>query len=134
MEKRFSRNIQSLGLIFDYINEFIAGHHISESFVFSISFVVEELFTNMVKYNVTSQNEILLSLTKKNNEVFIQLTDFDVDPFDITNAPEVNAEAAMQNRNVGGLGIHLVKKLADHLEYEYHDRESKITVMKKLEA
>ena len=133
MEKRFVRSIQSLTPIFEYVEEFIIEQNINETFVFPISFLVEEIFTNMVKYNVANQNEILLSLTKKDNNVFIQIADFDVDPFDITKAPEVNPNASVENRKVGGLGIHLVKKLADHLEYEYHDRESRITVIKKLE-
>ncbi|MCH8956509.1 ATP-binding protein [candidate division KSB1 bacterium] len=133
MDKKFKRDLNSLDGIFKFINEFSAKTGVDESVVFTISLVVEELFTNIVKYTSENSNEILLQLKKNEDDLIIHLTDFDVDPFDITKTAEVDTKQSLEERRVGGLGIHLVKQMIDKIEYEYKDRQSKIILIKHLE-
>ena len=133
MAKKFKRDLKSLDEIFKFINEFSAKTGVDESVVFTINLVVEELFTNMVKYTYENSNEILLELKKNAEDLIIHLTDFDVDPFDITKTVEVDTKQSLEERGVGGLGIHLVKQMIDKIEYEYKDRQSKIILIKHLE-
>ncbi|MCH7754595.1 ATP-binding protein [candidate division KSB1 bacterium] len=133
MDKKFKRDLNSLDGIFKFINEFSAKTGVDESVVFTINLVVEELFTNIVKYTSENSNEILLQLKKNEDDLIIHLTDFDVDPFDITKTAEVDTKQSLEERRVGGLGIHLVKQMIDKIEYEYKDRQSKIILIKHLE-
>lgn len=133
MAKKFKRDLKSLDEIFKFINEFSAKTGVDESVVFTINLVVEELFTNMVKYTSENSNEILLELKKNEDDLIIHLTDFDVDPFDISKTAEVDTKQSLEERRVGGLGIHLVKQMIDKIEYEYKDRQSKIILIKHLE-
>ncbi len=133
MDKKFKRDLSSLDEIFKFINEFSAKTGVDESVVFTINLVVEELFTNMVKYASENTNEILLELKKNEDDLIIHLTDFDVDPFDISKTAEVDTQQSLEERRVGGLGIHLVKQMIDKIEYEYKDRQSKIILIKHLE-
>ena len=133
MDKKFKRDLNSLDRIFQFINEFSAKTGVDESVVFTINLVVEELFTNMVKYTNENSNEILLQLKKNEDDLIIHLTDFDVDPFDITKTAEVDTKQSLEERSVGGLGIHLVKQMIDKIEYEYKDRQSEIILIKHLE-
>ena len=133
MEKKFRRDISSLNDIFDFVHDFLILNHIDDAVRFSIDFMVEELFTNMVKYNPGNSNDILINITKIGSRLTLSLTDFDVDPFDLTKTAEVDVTRSLAERKVGGLGIHLVKKMVDDIDYEYVDRMSKITVTKNLE-
>ena len=133
MDKKFKRDLSSLDDIFKFIDEFSAKTGVDESVVFTINLVVEELFTNMVKYTSENINEILLELKKNADDLIIHLTDFDVDPFDINKIAEVDTKQSLEERRVGGLGIHLVKQMIDKIEYEYKDRQSKIILIKHLE-
>ena len=133
MEKKFRRDISSLNDIFGFVHDFLSLNHINDAVRFSIDFMVEELFTNMVKYNPGNSNDILINITKIGSRLTLSLTDFDVDPFDLTKTAEVDVTRSLAERKVGGLGIHLVKKMVDDIDYEYVDRMSKITVTKNLE-
>ena len=133
MEKKFRRDISLLNDIFDFVHNFLILNHIDDAVRFSIDFMVEELFTNMVKYNPENSNDILINITKIGSRLTLSLTDFDVDPFDLTKTAEVDVTRSLAERKVGGLGIHLVKKMVDDIDYEYVDRMSKITVTKNLE-
>jgi anti-sigma regulatory factor (Ser/Thr protein kinase) len=133
MHKKFKRDIKSLDSIFKFINDFIERHALDHSLTFVLELVVEELFTNMVKYNSNNPKDIAIELNKKKNDLIVVLTDFDAEPFDITKRPEIDVDQLLEERKVGGLGIHLVKQMMDKIDYQYKNRVSKITLTKHLE-
>jgi anti-sigma regulatory factor (Ser/Thr protein kinase) len=73
---------------------------------------------------------VRLDLSALGSGVEVALTDRDVDPFDITRAPEVDITRVIEERVPGGLGLHLVRQMADEVEYDYNEatRESRITL------
>lgn len=132
MEAKFQRNIDSLKQIFDFASKFINQKELDEDIAFSINLVIEELFTNMVKYHPGNSNDILISIVKDSNKLIISLTDYDVEPFDITDTKDVNPNQSLEDRRIGGLGLYFVMKMMDKVTYEYKDRQSKITLIKEL--
>ncbi|MDZ7291752.1 MAG: ATP-binding protein [candidate division KSB1 bacterium] len=134
MAKKFKRALESLDEVFDFINDFITANKIGEAAAFSISLAIEELFTNMVKYNPGNANDIEITIEKNRNELAVTLIDPEVEPFDVTQTAEVDVTQPLADRKTGGLGIHLVKKMVDRLDYEYANRQSKITLVKYLES
>jgi anti-sigma regulatory factor (Ser/Thr protein kinase) len=132
MKRKFKRDLTSLEKIFSSIGEFITHNRIDESIVFTINLVVEELFTNMIKYTQSTQ-EILICLQLKKSHLIISITDFDVNAFDITKSGQVDINRRLEERKPGGLGLHLVKEMVDDIQYEYKNRNSKITLIKNLE-
>ena len=84
----------------------------------------------MVKYNPGNSNDILLDVDALDGCVRVSLTDYDVDNFDVTAKRPVNIEAPLEERPIGGLGLHLIQKMVDTLEYDYADRRSTVTFTK----
>ena len=62
--------------------------------------------------------------------VEVTLVDRDVEPFDITRSPGVDIDAPIEKREPGGLGLHLIRKLAESVTYTYAQerRESRISL------
>lgn len=133
MEKKFKRDFKSLDSVFNFISEFFNKEHIDKTVLFSVNFIIEEIFTNMVKYNSEGKSDILLDLNREEKKILIKLIDFDSEPFDLTQKEEADTTLTLNERTPGGLGIHLVKKMADDVKYEYQDRQSKIVITKNLE-
>ncbi len=132
MERLFGRDFGALDAIFEFVSEFFATNGIDASDSLDVQFIVEELFTNLVKYSKGGTHDIAIGLRRVGLHVEIRLTDVDVEGFDITQMPEVDTQQRIAEKQVGGLGIHLVKKMADDISYEYTDRRSRITVLKRL--
>ena len=132
MQKKFPRSYASLEDIFKFTESFFDAENIGEAVRFPVHFVLEELFTNMVKYNPGNSNDIMLDVNRVQQNVTVSLTDFDVDSFDVTLERNVDVESPLKQRKVGGLGLHLIQKMVDSLEYNYSDRESNITFTKGL--
>ena len=132
MKRKFKRDFAILKEIFDFTSQFINENHLNDEIAFSVNLVIEELFTNMVKYHPGNPNDILIDLSKEPDRLTISLTDYDVEPFDITKAKEANPDQKLEDRRIGGLGLYFVMKMMDNVTYDYKDRQSKITLTKLL--
>jgi anti-sigma regulatory factor (Ser/Thr protein kinase) len=132
MGRKFKRDFRSLNDVFNYIAVFIDKHPLDESTAYALNLAVEELFTNVIKYNTDNPNPILLNLKRSPKAVIAELTDYTTKPFDITKTNAYDPALSLDERPDGGVGIHLVKKLFDKVKYDYTDKQSKITLIKYL--
>ncbi len=55
-------------------------------------------------------------------------------PFDPLSAPEPDLEAGLDERQVGGLGLFLVRQLMDEVAYRRQDGKNRLSFAKKQEA
>ncbi len=127
-ERRFGRSIDSLEGIHEFVAGFLESQGLSGPLSLDLDLVIEELFTNMVKYSPGGAPEIALRLERRNGGIEVVLRDFDVDRFDPTQASEADADRALAERRPGGLGLRLVRRIAETVRYEYGDRTSTITL------
>jgi anti-sigma regulatory factor (Ser/Thr protein kinase) len=133
MERDFKREIAALDDVFRSIDEFLAGQPVDEKTVLVTKLVVEELFTNLVRHDIGGLDRVGVSLTREGGRLIIRLKDFDVDPFDLSEAEPVDIHLPLAQRKVGGLGLHLVRNLVDELSYDYENRVLSVTAIKNLE-
>jgi serine/threonine-protein kinase RsbW len=132
VERRFPRALASLDGGARFIREFLAGHGVGPEAAFDVDLIAEELFTNMVKYGRGGEPEISIALDWSPPTLTFCIRDFGADRFDPTQAPEVDTSRPIQERRAGGLGIHLVRRMADRLQYAYEDHGNTIRVTKRL--
>ena len=132
MKKFFKRDINSLDEIFNFLKSFWETINIGADELYEIELTIEEIFTNFVKYNSNTTNEIQIELLKQNSSLTIIITDFNVDPFNPLERPPYNTARKLEERPIGGVGIHLVKQYMDDIKYNYENRNSTITLIKHL--
>ena len=131
MQKKLNRSYDSLEEMYDLTERFLLDEAVESAVRFPVHFVMEELFTNMVKYQPDNSNDILLAVNATDGGVTVSLTDFDVDAFDVTLDRRVDIDAPIEDRTPGGLGLHLIHKMVDSLNYDYADRQSTVTFTKE---
>ncbi len=132
MEQHFTRDIESLDAIFSYLGERTVSLDLDDGTTFAVKMAVEELFTNMVKYNRDGRADILIDVRREADDVTIVMVDADSEPFDITSLSDVDTNAPLHERRPGGLGIHLVRCLMDEVSYEYKNRRTSIRLVKHI--
>jgi anti-sigma regulatory factor (Ser/Thr protein kinase) len=132
---QFRREIDAIGEVFGFLEAFVDGQEIDEKTAFCINLVVEELFTNMVRHNEGGGDGITVSIERRGNRIHLELVDTGVEAFDPKTAEVPAVDAGIEERRAGGLGIYLVRKMVDDLNYVYEaeDRRMRITVTKTLE-
>jgi len=115
-DRRFGRSFDSLPAIVAFTAEVFARERIDPRLLPIVDLAIEELFTNMVKYGTGSNADVRIEITGVARGVEVTLTDYDVEPFDVTATPDVNVELPIDQRRPGGLGLHLVRKVMEYVE------------------
>jgi serine/threonine-protein kinase RsbW len=127
MRKKYRRSFDEIRKIVADTERFFLQENIDESLRMKADLSLEELFVNMVTYNTETSGDILIEMNAIHNGIEVSLTDFNVERFDPTELKQMDVNAPLADRTPGGLGLYLVLKMADSINYEYHDRTSKIT-------
>lgn len=130
MHKKFARSYDSLKEIYDFTEAVLDAGRIEDTVRYPVHFAMEELFTNLVKYNPDNDQEVLFEVEADDGTVTVTITDNDVDAFDVTAARDVDTAAPLSERKAGGLGLHLICHMVDSLNYRYADRQSRIRFTK----
>jgi serine/threonine-protein kinase RsbW len=94
---------------------------------------IEELVTNCVKYGYDDANEHIIEIVLKlsTGELTITVTD-DGHAFNPLDLPEPDTRLSVEERPLGGLGIHLLRKMSDRMEYKRNGGKNHLTLHKTL--
>ena len=97
---------------------FLEEHEASQKLAYYVRLAFEELVTNIIKYGYDDKEphtiEVMLELAQP---AVMTITD-DGHPFNpLTDAPKPTLEGEVEDRPIGGLGLHMVQKMGMKLEY-----------------
>jgi serine/threonine-protein kinase RsbW len=111
------------------LREFLATRGVEEEAAFRAELLLEEALTNIVKYAYADRgaHAIHVEADVEPGRVVLAIAD-DGLPFDPRSAPPPPLGAPLEDRPVGGVGIHLMRKLSESLEYERAGGWNRLTV------
>ena len=98
-----------------------------------LTLAIEEAVVNVMKYAYPPQTRGDVTIEAQSNDLRLKFTIIDSGmPFDPTVRAEVDTTLSAEDRPIGGLGIHLVRKIMDSINYERVDSLNVLTLRKKL--
>ena len=98
-----------------------------------LTLAIEEAVVNVMKYAYPPQKRGDVTIEAQSNDLRLKFTIIDSGmPFDPTVRAEVDTTLSAEDRPIGGLGIHLVRKIMDSINYERVDSLNVLTLRKKL--
>ena len=107
------------------VEDFGDAHELPESKIYMINLALDELITNSVTYGLSAKVEVSLEVT----DAVLSLTIVDSGPrFDPTELKNPDVLSPLEERAVGGLGVHLVKTFADRVTYEFTGGKNRLTL------
>jgi len=118
----FARRIDALAGIVAFTAAAFERQGIAAALRTEVDFVIEELFTNIVKYG-RGEAPVTIEIAAIPEGVEVTLTEPDADRFDVTRAPPVDITLPAIQRQPGGLGLHLIARLVDSVQYAYSEEE-----------
>ena len=127
--------IAEIAKLGERLDEFAAVHQLTPSFLHDLNLALEEAVTNIIShgYSDDREHEILVRIRVQSGEVIAEVED-DARAFNPLTAPEADVTAPLDERTAGGLGVHLMRKLMDGIEYQRLENGNLLIMKKNIEA
>jgi serine/threonine-protein kinase RsbW len=106
---------------------------LSKKLIFEINLALDELFTNIISYGFSDEEEhtIKVTITPQKGKICLSIEDDGV-PFNPIEFNTPDAACSVENCKIGGLGIHIMRKLMDDICYERCGDKNILTLKKNL--
>ena len=123
---------EKLGEVLEFLERHLHGVGCSMVIEQKLNIAVEEIFVNIASYAYQSiTGTARINVRTRDNVLTITFSDEGA-PFNPVEKEDPDINLPASERSVGGLGIFLVKKIMDSMEYKYQDGRNILTVKKEL--
>ena len=128
-----SNSIAELDRLVERLNLIKDQWGLSDKFIMQLNLVLDELFTNIVNYgyNDDSHEDICFVLHRQNDNVHVTISDSGR-AFDPTIPEDPPPNVSVEEKEVGGLGIYLVRQYTDSMHYRRENEKNIVTLTKKI--
>ncbi len=125
-------SVRSIGLVTQFINGELEAQNCSPRAMVKIDVAIDEIFGNIARYAYADgHGSVTVCFEVKDGCAEIGFIDNGV-PFNPLETPEPDITLDAANRDIGGLGIFLVKKTMDSVEYERKDNQNILRLTKRI--
>ena len=127
-----TKNISDLNMLVTKLEKFFQENN-TPSISMPMTLILEELYTNTITHGASDGRDVFIEINLgiDKDELIMTYKDNGI-PFNVLELPEPDLNASIENREVGGLGVHYVKALTDSVEYEYVEKHNVLKMKKKL--
>lgn len=116
-----------------FVDEMCEGLGFDPSLSMSINLAIEEAVVNVMSYAYPPEQIGFIKIEAQANDKRLKITIIDNGkPFDPTAKKDVDITLSAEERDIGGLGIHLVRQIMDSVNYKRVNGENVLTLRKKL--
>ena len=129
---RIPADLDRMNEVLDFANSLVDSHSTTPETRMQLRIVIEELYANIAHYAYPSGDgwaEIRGSV--EDGVATFKLIDNGT-PFDPLAKPDPDVTLPGEEREIGGLGIYMVKNMVDEVEYSYHDGCNQLILRKRL--
>lgn len=115
------------------VESFGAERGLGAKAILNLNLVLDELVTNIVNYAYPdgAEHRLTVSLWTDDGSLWAELVDDGI-PFNPLQAPEPDLNADLEHRQIGGLGVHFVRRLMDQITYMRDGERNRLTLSKRL--
>lgn len=135
IERNFPARADQLEAVQTFITDQIKNYPFSKRALFQIRVAVEEIFINIASYAYrSSEGEAVVRCGVEHDPLGILIQFLDRGkPFNPLLKKDADITLSAQERDIGGLGILMVKKAMDNVEYRYENGQNILTIRKTIE-
>lgn len=128
-----SNNIEEVPQLADFVDEVCEAVGFDMATTMSINLAIEEAVVNVMNYAYPPGVKGNVIILAESNDTRVKFVIIDRGkPFDPTAKSEVDTTLPAEERQIGGLGIHLVRQIMDSINYERVEGQNILTLRKKL--
>ena len=133
-EITIAATVENIDVVTDFVNEQLESCDCPIKAQMQIDIAIDELFSNIAHYAYnpeTGDATVRVEVVEDPMAVVITFIDKGI-PYDPLKKADPITALSAEEREIGGLGIFMVKKSMDEVTYEYKDGQNILTIKKSL--
>ena len=113
------------------IDAFCAARDLPPAVAYAVNLSLDELLTNTINYGCDddARHRIDIAVRMDGSALVVEITD-DARPFDPSEAAQPDTDVPIEDRPIGGLGIHFVRETMDGFRYRRSGKHNVVTLIK----
>ena len=134
-ELTIAAKVENIEAVTDFVNEQLEALDCPKKAQMQIDIAIDELFGNIAHYAYNpeiGQATVRVEVIQDPLAVVITFIDKGV-PYDPLTKADPDTTLSVEERDIGGLGIYMVKKTMDDITYEYKDGQNILAIKKNLQ-
>ncbi|MBO7186356.1 MAG: ATP-binding protein [Alistipes sp.] len=126
-------NIEEIARMQGFIDELVAELCLTAEDAFNIHLALEEAVSNVIMYAFPEgeQHDITLTVRHVDDTLIFRVIDAGQE-FDPTLQPDADVTLSLEQRPIGGLGIFLIRRIMQRVEYHRIDGNNILTMVKSI--
>ncbi len=120
---------ESTGILQNFLEDKLEGCRIPQKVQTHIRIVFDEIWSNIVRYS--GAERATMKLHFRDTRFFLEFRDQGI-PYDPTREKEPDTTLSAEERDIGGLGLHMVRKLTFYMDYQRTGEENILVLGFKL--
>lgn len=130
---RISASVHEIERLNRLIRQFGELHELPSRALYSVNLALDEVVSNIVLYGYEDSNDdpIVVKMEIRGKDLMASVEDSGRE-FDPLSLPTPDLSAPLEDRQIGGLGIHLMRSLMDGVEYRRADGKNVLTMRKRV--
>lgn len=123
---------ENVSLVTEFVEEQLESMDCPMKIQMKMGIAIDELFSNIALYAYSSgDGDVTVRVEKQEEPAAVRITFIDRGvPYDPLKKEDPDVTLSAEEREIGGLGIYLVKKTMDDISYEYKDGQNILSVLK----
>lgn len=133
-EMNIEATIDNISTVTAWVDEQLEALDCPMKAQMQIDIAIDELFSNIARYAYnpeTGPATVRVEVAENPMAVVITFIDKGI-PYDPLKQEDPNTHLPAEEREIGGLGIFMVKKTMDDINYEYKDGQNILTIKKNI--
>lgn len=128
--RSFPADVSQMYIAREYLEAELEAAECPMKVAMQISVAFEEIFVNVAHYAYPDKKgDVEVSVETSERRVLVRFVDEGI-PFDPLAKADPDTSLSAEERDIGGLGIYMVKKTMDEVTYEYKDKKNILTLEK----
>ncbi len=130
---RLKNDLNEIERLANSVLAFGDENKLKDNIIWEIRLILEEIVTNIISYGYEDKENhiIVVSIDTGEKDITISIKDDGI-PYNILEHPKPDLEIPFQDRDIGGLGIYMVREIMDEVNYKRVDNMNQLVMRRSL--
>jgi len=121
--------VEHLDKVFSFIEKSVSEANMDKKYGNNLRIAVEEIFVNIADYAYShNDGDVTISVSVSSSNITVEFKDKGI-KFNPLEKDDPDTTLSADEREIGGLGIFMVKELVDDISYRYEDGSNILTIV-----